>query len=391
MADRQVFTCPAFQGTFRQHPNPRAAKAAWVGSAWPPSTARGTEHSPGAHASARAASAAVAASPSPSPTLQLSPPAPHGPALQGAAGRGAHTRPWCVPSPRAGAAVDVRPPSADHRLGEVRSSIRKKLHYLGTSQPPPETTITKKKKKKKTTSTGSSPVNRRRARRVLPKPGSAGSRAAPSTPAQLGRPHASPRAPRRSGNFCSRGPARRPLRSPPGPRPPPAGPPPTPAHPAAPASGGGGGGSGRSSQPPAAGGGERATQGGSERASERGRGRRARGRGRSAARTLGPRSCRCRRRLPPPLAGESPPGPLLSPPMQPAMNAQRRLAYPEVKHPSASGIRIGAGPGSERMEKKNKKRKASLQRPPRPPGSPQPRKEPSPAEDYTGPPDWSDR
>lgn len=40
--------------------------------------------------------------------------------------------------------------------------------------------------------------------------------------------------------------------------------------------------------------------------------------------------------------------------MQPGMNAQRRLAYPEVKHPTASGIRIGAGPGSEHMEKKKK-------------------------------------
>ncbi|XP_063088225.1 collagen alpha-1(I) chain-like [Cavia porcellus] len=61
--------------------------------------------------------------------------------------------------------------------------------------------------------------------------------------------------------------------------------------------------------------------------------------------------------LPPPLAGESPPGPLLPPPMQPGMNAQRRLAYPEVKHPSASSIRIGAGPGSEHTGKKNKRGK----------------------------------
>lgn len=39
------------------------------------------------------------------------------------------------------------------------------------------------------------------------------------------------------------------------------------------------------------------------------------------------------------------------------MNAQRRLlAYPEVKHPSASGIRIGAGPGSERLGKKKIKK-----------------------------------
>lgn len=43
--------------------------------------------------------------------------------------------------------------------------------------------------------------------------------------------------------------------------------------------------------------------------------------------------------------------------MQPGMNAQQRLAYPEVKHPSASGIRIGAGPGSERTGKKIKKGK----------------------------------
>lgn len=64
--------------------------------------------------------------------------------------------------------------------------------------------------------------------------------------------------------------------------------------------------------------------------------------------------------LPPPLAGESPPGPLLPPPMQPGMNAQRRLAYPEVKHPSASSIRIGAGPGSEHRGKKIKEESASL-------------------------------
>lgn len=48
--------------------------------------------------------------------------------------------------------------------------------------------------------------------------------------------------------------------------------------------------------------------------------------------------------------------------MQPGMNAQRRLAYPEVKHPFASGIRIGAGPGSERLGKKLK-RKASVSPP----------------------------
>lgn len=109
---------------------------------------------------------------------------------------------------------------------------------------------------------------------------------------------------------------------------------------------GGGGSGGGTSHPPAAGEGKRATQGGSER-----------GRGKERAREgtqLGSDSslhcCRCL--LPPPLAEESPPGPLLSPPMQPGMNAQRRLAYPEVKHPTASSIRIGAGPGSEHMEKK---------------------------------------
>lgn len=40
------------------------------------------------------------------------------------------------------------------------------------------------------------------------------------------------------------------------------------------------------------------------------------------------------------------------------MNARRRLAYPEVKHPSASSIRSGTGPGSEHMRGgKKKKRK----------------------------------
>lgn len=66
------------------------------------------------------------------------------------------------------------------------------------------------------------------------------------------------------------------------------------------------------------------------------------------------------------------------------MNAQRRLlAYPEVKHPSASGIRIGAGPGSERLgEKKNKKGKR-LSSGGRPLSCPHQRKEPSTAEGYT--------
>lgn len=117
------------------------------------------------------------------------------------------------------------------------------------------------------------------------------------------------------------------------------------AAPPGPSVSGGWGSGGGTSHPPAAGGGKRGTQGGSERG--RGEGT---SEGDNAARTRSPHYCRCV--LPPPLAGESPPGPRLSPPMQLGMNAQRRLAYPEVKHPSASGIRIGAGPGSERLEKK---------------------------------------
>ncbi|XP_007455317.1 PREDICTED: atherin-like [Lipotes vexillifer] len=124
------------------------------------------------------------------------------------------------------------------------------------------------------------------------------------------------------------------------------------AAPPGPSVSGGWGSGGGTSHPPAAGGGKRGTQGGSERG--RGEGT---SEGDNAARTRSPHYCRCV--LPPPLAGESPPGPRLSPPMQLGMNAQRRLAYPEVKHPSASGIRIGAGPGSERSEKKLK-RKASF-------------------------------
>lgn len=64
------------------------------------------------------------------------------------------------------------------------------------------------------------------------------------------------------------------------------------------------------------------------------------------------------------------------------MNAQRGLAYPEVKHPSASGIRIGTGPGSEHKEKNKKKESVSLSAAVAP-CCPQQRKEPSGAEDYT--------
>lgn len=76
------------------------------------------------------------------------------------------------------------------------------------------------------------------------------------------------------------------------------------------------------------------------------------------------------------------------------MNARRRLAYPEVKHPSASSIRSGTGPGSEHMrggkkkkkkEKRKKKKESvwSLQRR-RPPSCPHQRKKPRGAEDDTG-------